>query len=106
VCRSDALREVRLETVDHALVHCLVRCGECETWRAAFATWPAGRRLERRFQRKGRRDRRRIARSARAGWPTDVALEMWLSGSEAVPSAASAGMERVANDPDAVEPAA
>jgi hypothetical protein len=73
VCRSDAVREVRIEPVDEGLVHCLVSCGQCETWRAVFATSRAGRRLERRLERRRRRDRRRIGRALRA-WATDRSI--------------------------------
>jgi hypothetical protein len=79
VCGSDAIRDLRVEPVDHPLVHCLVRCGECETCRSLFDTSRAVRRVERRLRRKRRRDRRQIAREARA-CRRGVALEVWLVG--------------------------
>jgi hypothetical protein len=80
VCRSDAVQEVFVEPIDWSILHCLVRCGQCETWRAVFDERRAVRRLERRLRRKHRRDRRRIARDAHLNWPYGAALEIWLEG--------------------------
>jgi hypothetical protein len=80
ICGSDAVRDVRIEPVDFTIVHCLIGCGQCETWRAVFEARAVGRRLARRIERNRRRDRRRIARAARRAHVTDGALEIWLSG--------------------------
>jgi len=97
VCGSDAVRDVRVEAVELALAHCLVRCGQCETWRALFDTRRGGRRLERRLERKRGRDRRRMTRAARRAWPTGAALEIWLSGPAAERTTVAASTERAAN---------
>jgi hypothetical protein len=98
VCDSDAVRDFRMEPIDRALVHCLVRCGQCETWRAVFARRRAGLRIERRLERKRRRDRRRITRAAQRAWSTGgAALEIWLSGATAEPTTVAACPRRTPN---------
>jgi hypothetical protein len=63
ICGSPAVSAVRPEGADGGASRCLVRCGQCETWRglALEEHWEAWS-LERRISRSLARERRRLAR--------------------------------------------
>jgi hypothetical protein len=65
VCESEAVMAWRIADAGPAGLHCMVRCGGCETWRGATLPAPQGFALEYRLSRRQRRHRRKLGRELR-----------------------------------------